>query len=319
MIGRTISHYEIGQKLGEGGMGVVYRARDTRLNRFVALKFLPDRFDRPDADPYRFLQEARTASALDHPNICTVHDIEKTDDGQMFIVMACYEGETLQTRLERGPLPVLEAVTIARQIGQGLGRAHERGIVHRDIKPSNVFITADGLVKILDFGVSRLLDESGITRTGAHIGTLRYMSPEQARGEPADQRSDVWALGVVLHEMQTGVRGHAGGGAAGDPDARSGAARDGATGDAARGRRHRRARASERSRRSIRRRPRDGGGARGGGSAARRRRTHFGAHDVPAAGGADSGHGHGPRARGRAGLVRLSIESRELGAQPGAA
>jgi dienelactone hydrolase len=204
MIGRTVAHYEITERLGEGGMGAVYRARDTRLDRFVALKFLHRGLDRPDADPYRFLQEARAASALDHPNICTVHAIEKTDDGQLFIVMACYEGETLEARIRRGPMPAAEVLAIGQQVAQGLGRAHERGIVHRDIKPSNIFLTRDGLAKILDFGVSRLLNESRMTSTGARIGTVGYMSPEQARGEPVDQRTDVWALGVVMHEMLTG-------------------------------------------------------------------------------------------------------------------
>jgi dienelactone hydrolase len=206
MIGRTIAHYEVTGKLGEGGMGVVYRARDTRLDRTVALKFLPTQFGVPRGDPVRFLQEARAASALDHPNICTVHGLETTTDGEMFIVMACYEGETLQARLERGRLDVGEAIEIARQVAEGLGRAHERGIVHRDIKPSNIFITRDGLVKILDFGVSRLLDESGVTRTGSQIGTVSYMAPEQARAEAVDQRVDVWALGAVVYEMLTGRR-----------------------------------------------------------------------------------------------------------------
>jgi tRNA A-37 threonylcarbamoyl transferase component Bud32/dienelactone hydrolase len=204
MIGRTVSHYEIVEKLGEGGMGVVYKARDTRLHRFVALKFLPAHIAPDDAERFRFLQEARTASALDHPNICTIHDIAQTAEGQSFIVMACYEGETLAARLARGPLPVADAIGLARQVADGMSRAHERGIVHRDLKPANIFITTDGAAKILDFGIARLVDETRITREGTTLGTLGYMAPEQARAEAADQRADVWAVGVILYEMLAG-------------------------------------------------------------------------------------------------------------------
>jgi formylglycine-generating enzyme required for sulfatase activity/dienelactone hydrolase len=203
----TVGHYEILEKLGEGGMGVVYKARDTRLGRFVALKFLSSNVGPDDIERARFLQEARAASSLDHPNICTIYDIGKTDDGRTFIVMAYYEGETLRARMARGPMPAGDAIRIGRQIAQGLARAHERGIVHRDVKPANIFITTDGTAKVLDFGVARLLDETHtqMTRAGTTIGTVNYMAPEQARGEEVDRRADVWALGVILHEMLTGA------------------------------------------------------------------------------------------------------------------
>jgi len=205
MVGTTISHYEILEKIGEGGMGAVYKARDTRLERLVALKFLPAHIDADDEEAARFLQEARAASVLDHPNICTVHDVARTDTGQMFIVMALYEGETLKTRMSHGPMPVGDAIDIAQQIAQGLAKAHARGIVHRDIKPANLFVTRDGLVKILDFGIAKLRGATGeLTRTGTTIGTMGYMSPEQARGDETDARADLWALGVTLYEMLAG-------------------------------------------------------------------------------------------------------------------
>jgi formylglycine-generating enzyme required for sulfatase activity/dienelactone hydrolase len=205
VISGTISHYEIVGKLGEGGMGVVYKARDLRLDRFVALKFLPSHIGPDDAEYFRFVQEARAASALDHPNVCTIHDIERTAEGRAFIVMACYEGETLRSRMQRGPMPVREAVGVARRVAEGLGLAHARGIVHRDVKPANVFLTNDGTVKVLDFGIARLLDETRLTREGMPIGTVGYMSPEQARGEDVDARTDVWSLGVMLYEMLAGA------------------------------------------------------------------------------------------------------------------
>jgi dienelactone hydrolase len=210
MIGQRISHYEVVARLGEGGMGVVYKARDLRLDRFVALKFLPPGLGPDSAEQERFTQEARAASALDHPNICTIHGIE-TDAGRMFIVMACYEGETLFERIRRGPMPIDDVLRIGRQIALGLGRAHEKGIVHRDLKPANVFVTTDGTVKILDFGIARLLDQTHMTRAGATVGTVGYMAPEQARGETVDARADVWALGVILHEMLTGKSAFGGG------------------------------------------------------------------------------------------------------------
>src|SRR2546428_99440 len=151
MIGQTVSHYRILEKLGEGGMGVVYKAQDLRLERLVALKFLPPGLSPDQEEKERFIREAKAASALDHPNIGTIHEIAETDDGQIFIVMAYYGGETLKQKIERGPLPIKEAVDIAAQIARGLTKAHSQGIVHRDIKPGNVMVTKDGLVKIIDF------------------------------------------------------------------------------------------------------------------------------------------------------------------------
>jgi len=204
MIGRTISHYAVKERLGGGGMGVVYRAEDTRLGRPVALKFLPPELTRDPTARERFIHEARAASALDHPNICTIHDIGETPEGESFICMAYCEGRTLKQRLRDGPLPVDEAVAIAEQICEGLARAHEHGIVHRDIKPANVMVAADGHVTIVDFGLAKLAGSSSLTQTGMVVGTAAYVSPEQARGASADHRADLWSLGVVLFEMVTG-------------------------------------------------------------------------------------------------------------------
>jgi serine/threonine-protein kinase len=211
MVGKTISHYKILEKIGEGGMGEVYKARDLNLDRYVALKFLPAELSRDEMAKQRFIQEAKAASALDHPHICTIYEIGETTtapdepgSGQLFMAMACYEGETLKQRIESGPLPFEEALQITRQIAQGLAQAHQKGIVHRDIKPANIFLTKDGNSKILDFGLAKLTDQPNITRIGMPLGTVAYMSPEQARGEEVDQRTDIWALGVVLYEMLTG-------------------------------------------------------------------------------------------------------------------
>ncbi len=206
MIGRTVAHYRILDHLGTGGMGIVYQAADTKLERTVALKFLPYALTRDQRAKERFLQEARAASGLDHPNICTIHEVGETAEGQLYLAMACYDGETLGRRIERGPLPVAEAVDIARQTAKGLAKAHRLGIVHRDVKPANLMLTGDGLVKILDFGIAKLAGAAGGTRVGFAVGTPAYMSPEQARGENVDQRTDVWALGVVLYEMLTAER-----------------------------------------------------------------------------------------------------------------
>ncbi|MES1243806.1 MAG: LpqB family beta-propeller domain-containing protein [Acidobacteriota bacterium] len=203
MIGREVDHYRVFGHLGGGGMGVVYKAEDTRLQRTVALKFLPPAMTRDPVAKSRFLQEARAASALDHPNVCTVYDIGELDDGQLYLGMPAYDGETLKKRIERGTLPIEEAVDIAKQVAQGLAKAHRLGIVHRDIKPANLMLTADGIVKILDFGLAKLAGSAGLTRAGFCVGTPSYMSPEQARGE-VDQRTDLWSLGVVLYEMLTG-------------------------------------------------------------------------------------------------------------------
>jgi len=205
-IGRVISHYRILGPLGGGGMGVVYQAQDLSLERVVALKFLPPELSRDPEAKTRFLQEARAASALDHPNICTIHEVGETDEGQLYLAMACYDGETLKQRLQRGPLPIDEALETAQQVARGLVKAHRSGIVHRDIKPANLMITADEIVKILDFGIAKLAGAAGLTRIGSSLGTPGYMSPEQARGEEVDPRTDVWSLGAVLYEMVTGRR-----------------------------------------------------------------------------------------------------------------
>jgi predicted ATPase/class 3 adenylate cyclase len=203
---RRVAQYLVLAPLGAGAMGWVYKARDERLGRMVALKFLPPHLISHEGAKNRFLLEARAAAALDHPNICTVHEIGEAPDGQMYISMPLYEGETLQTRLDRGPLAAAELIHIALQVASGLGRAHQQGIVHRDVKPSNVMLLNDGSVKILDFGIAHIEDASLGASAGMTMGTLAYMSPEQARGEGVDPRMDVWALGIVLHEMATGSR-----------------------------------------------------------------------------------------------------------------
>ena len=204
MIGQTVSHYRITRQLGAGGMGVVYEALDLKLDRSVALKFLPPELTRDPEAKTRFIQEAKAASALDHPNVCNIHEIGETDDGQLFIAMACYEGETLKERIAGGPLPIDEAVDITRQIAEGLAKAHERGIIHRDIKPANIFLTTDGLAKLLDFGLAKLAGQTRLTKTGNTVGTAAYLAPEQARGEEVDSRADVWCLGATIYEMVTG-------------------------------------------------------------------------------------------------------------------
>jgi serine/threonine-protein kinase len=207
--GRTVGRYEVLERIGGGGMGVVYRARDARLGRTVALKFLQPRLDADDSAAERFRLEARAVAALEHPNICTVHEIGEADDGRLYLAMPLYDGETLQARIARGPLPVGEAVAVAAQVARALAHAHARGIVHRDVKPSNVLVTADGVVKLLDFGIAKLADVT-LTGAAAPLGTAAYMSPEQTRGAAVDHRTDVWSLGVVLHEMLTGRRPFAG-------------------------------------------------------------------------------------------------------------
>ena len=205
IIGRLAGHYQILARLGSGGMGSVYRARDMRLDREVALKFLPLRpIAAPDA-AQRLLAEARAAAALQHPNVCVVFDFGETEQRQPFIVMALCDGETLRETLRNGPLPFDQVVSISAQIARGLGAAHARGIVHRDVKPANVMLTNDGTVKLLDFGLAAANNEriAGVSSTA---GTPAYMSPEQLRGEPLDHRTDLWSLGVVLYEMVAGER-----------------------------------------------------------------------------------------------------------------
>jgi serine/threonine protein kinase/tetratricopeptide (TPR) repeat protein len=203
LIGTTVGHYDITAKLGGGGMGVVYKARDRRLERQVALKFLPAQWSHDEDAQKRFMREAQAASATDHPSICTIHGLDQAPDGQLFIVMAYYEGVTLKQRLENGPLAVEEALEIATQLAHGLARAHRAGIVHRDIKPSNLILTDDA-VKIVDFGLAKFADSMHLTVDAAPLGTYAYMSPEQVRAEEATAQADVWASGAVLYEMLTG-------------------------------------------------------------------------------------------------------------------
>ena len=205
MIGKTISHYRITGKLGEGGMGVVYKAEDTRLERTVALKFLSPHVLGDRNDKARFIHEAKAVASLNHPNVCTIHEIDEVDD-QIFIAMECVDGENLRTRLRAGALEVDDALSIASQMAEGLSAAHRKGIVHRDIKPANIVVTPDGLAKIMDFGLARRPGGAQLTKAGTTMGTVAYMSPEQARGDAVDHRTDLWSLGVVLYEMVAGRR-----------------------------------------------------------------------------------------------------------------
>ncbi|HUG87258.1 MAG TPA: protein kinase [Actinomycetota bacterium] len=216
--GRRLGPYEIVSSLGAGGMGEVYEARDTRLGRTVAIKVLPEDLADDPARRVRFEREARAVSQLAHPHVCTLYDVGEAE-GVHFLVMEHLEGETLRSRLKRGPVPVDEALRIAAEIADALDEAHRHGVVHRDLKPGNLMLTEGGSTKVLDFGLARLVAETGaedlteavtldaaVTATGTILGTVAYMSPEQARSEPADQRSDLWALGVILWEMLTGER-----------------------------------------------------------------------------------------------------------------
>jgi eukaryotic-like serine/threonine-protein kinase len=203
-VDEQVGGYKILGTAGVGGMGIVYKALDLKLNRTVALKFLPNEFDIASKDKERFLQEARTASALDHTNIGVIHGLEQTADGLTFIVMAYYEGLTLAEKIRRGPLAPKEAIGIMVQLAYGMGEAHEHSIIHRDIKPSNVILTRQGVAKIVDFGLARMASNAATTLTAGPVGTLAYMSPEQVRNEPLDRRTDIWSLGVVFDEMLTG-------------------------------------------------------------------------------------------------------------------
>lgn len=201
--GKQISHYLLQEKLGQGGMGIVYRAIDQRLGRSVAIKFLPEHFSNGSEHIERFINEAKVTSALDHPNICTVHEIDKTDDGLLFIVMSCYTGESLTQKITRGPLPIDETVEIISQVVSALQAAHSKGIIHRDIKPGNIFITDDGRVKLLDFGIAKVTGIE-LTESDALVGTMTYCAPEQLRREEIDARADLWSTGVLLYQMLTG-------------------------------------------------------------------------------------------------------------------
>jgi len=203
MIGETILHYKILEKLGEGGMGVVYKAHDTKLKRDVAIKFLPNRVSSSKEDKERFMVEARAAAALNHSNIATIYSIEEKDD-QTFIVMELIDGVELKDKINNGLMKVDDAIDVIIQIAEGLGKAHEKGVIHRDIKSSNIMITKDGKVKIMDFGLAKLTDNSVITVKGTTLGTAAYMSPEQAQGKSSTYLSDIWSLGVVAYEILTG-------------------------------------------------------------------------------------------------------------------
>ena len=204
MVGETISHYKVLSELGRGGMGVVYKAQDLKLQRPVALKFLPSNSLGDEEAKARFLREARAAAALQHPNICTIHEIDEAD-GHTFIVMAYLEGEELRKHIEKGPLSLDRLLDIAIQVARGLQEAHSKGVVHRDIKPANIMDTTTGQAVLMDFGLAQIASAaSKLTREGTTVGTSAYMSPEQTSGEKTDHRTDIWALGVVLYEMATG-------------------------------------------------------------------------------------------------------------------
>ncbi|MEE9166559.1 MAG: serine/threonine-protein kinase, partial [Candidatus Neomarinimicrobiota bacterium] len=209
MIDKTISHYRILEKLGEGGMGVVYKAEDTKLDRYVALKFLPAHLTSSEEDKQRFIHEAKAASALNHQNIMTIYEIDEVEDPatagrQTFIAMEYVEGETLKDKVEKGPLKTKELLNIVIAVADGLNAAHEKEIIHRDIKSENIMVSKTGLVKIMDFGLAKRKGVTRVTKEGSTRGTFAYMSPEQAEGLEVDRRSDLFSFGVVMYEMATG-------------------------------------------------------------------------------------------------------------------
>src|SRR6266403_2863470 len=229
MIGRTISHYRVVEKLGGGGMGIVYKAEDIRLGRFVCLKFLPEKLSKDHPAVERFQREARAASSLNHPHICTIYDVDEYEE-QSFIVMEFLEGQTLKHRIEGRPLHIEQVPEYGHQMADALEAAHAKAIIHRDIKPANIFLTERGQIKLLDFGLAKLLPErkgigslthagavfnnttqdGHLTSDGVALGTVAYMSPEQIRGQELDERTDLFSLGLVLYEMSTGQRAFSG-------------------------------------------------------------------------------------------------------------
>jgi len=219
MVGTTISHYKVLEKIGQGGMGEVYRAEDTNLSREVAIKVLPEQFTKDPQRLARFEREAKLLASLNHPNIAAIHSFEHSDDVH-FLVLELVPGETLQERVAKGPVPVEEALEVCRQIAEGVEAAHEKGVIHRDLKPANVKVTPEGKVKILDFGLAKAFEEETpvtdisqsptlteeMTRAGVILGTAAYMSPEQAKEKAVDKRADVVAFGAILYELLTGKR-----------------------------------------------------------------------------------------------------------------
>ena len=209
MIGKTVLHYRIIDELGRGGMGVVYKAEDTRLKRTVALKFLTPQALGSEEEKTRLVHEAQAAAALSHANICTVYEIDEAEGSDKsgmytFIAMEYVEGRNIREKIESGPLKLDEILDIAIQVAEGLNEAHEKGIFHRDIKSTNIMVTDKGRVKIMDFGLAKLSGKTKLTKTGMTMGTAAYMSPEQARGERVDHRTDIWSFGIMLYEMITG-------------------------------------------------------------------------------------------------------------------
>ena len=223
MIGKTLSHYKVLEKIGQGGMGEVYRAEDTNLSREVAIKVLPEQFTQDPQRLARFEREAKLLASLNHPNIAAIHSFEHADEVH-FLVLELVEGETLAERVAKGPVPVEEALEVCRQIAEGVEAAHEKGVIHRDLKPANVKVTPEGKVKILDFGLAKAFEAEPpvtdisqsptlteeMTRAGVILGTAAYMSPEQAKGKPVDKRADIFAFGAVLYELLTGKRAFGG-------------------------------------------------------------------------------------------------------------